>query len=69
MVGITDRELALAELKLIRDDPDYAELKPMIDQIEQFFKENKSARRVLKKFEISIYPPKITLEWEFPFKK
>lgn len=28
-----------------------------------------SARRALKKFEISIYPPKITLEWEFPFKK
>lgn len=69
MVGITDRELALAELKLIQDDPHYAKLKPMIDQIEKFFLENKPARRVLKKFEISIYPPKITLEWEFPFKK
>jgi len=69
MVGITDRELALAELKLIQKDPHYKKLKPMIDQIEQFFKENKSAHRVLKKFEISIYPPKITLEWEFPFKK
>lgn len=69
MVGISNRELALAELKLIQDDPRYVKLKPMIDQLEQFIKENRLGRRVLKKFEISIYPPKITLEWEFPFKK
>jgi ABC-type hemin transport system substrate-binding protein len=69
MDGITDRELALVKLKTIQETYHIDSLKPMIHQIEQLMKENKAARRVLKKFEIGIWPPRITLEWEFPFKK
>jgi len=69
MDGITKRELALAQLKAIQKQYHIESLEPMINQIEQFFKENRAARRVLKKFEIGIWPPRITIEWEFPFKK
>jgi len=69
MAEITDRELMIAQLKAIDDMYDSKRLKPIIKHFDQLIKENKAARKVIKKFEIKLWPPKITIEWEFPFKK
>ena len=45
------------------------QLKPIIKHFDQLIKENKAARKVLKKFEVKLWPPKLTIEYEFPFKK
>ena len=66
MDGITKREMNLAILKAIQEN--HPTLKPMIQEIEQLMKQNKTASRVMKKLEIKFWPPKIMMEWEFPFK-
>ena len=68
MSEITDRELTLAQLKSIDDIYDVKSLKPIIKNFEEIIKENKAARKVMKKIEIKFWPPKITIEWEFPFR-
>jgi len=73
MPDITDRELALAKLKMFDEcynqDGSIVSLKSIIKHMEKLIKENKAARKELKKFEIQVWPPKITIEWEFPFRE
>jgi len=69
MSELTDREITLAKLKSLNDIYKIKSLKPFIKHFEKLMNENKAARKVLKKFEIKLWPPKITIEYEFPFKK
>jgi len=69
MPEITDREIALAEMKALDDLCDVKALKPFIKHFEKLMIENKAARKVLKKIELKLWPPKLTIEYEFPFKK
>jgi len=55
--------------KSIDEIYDTKKLKPIIKHFDQLVKENKAARKVIKKFEIKFWPPKISIEWEFPFRE
>ena len=69
MPELTDREIALAQLKALDDLYNVKALKPFIKHFEKLMNENKQARKVLKKIELKLWPPKLTIEYDFPFKK
>jgi len=68
--NITERELALARSKVMSDCLGKSRMMENLNkEIEKLININRRSIRKFKKFEISFWPPKLSWEWEFPFKK